>query len=137
MMKLAPKGCVVRSRTWAISPGIASGRKADAPITPKPPALETAAARSGPAAVPMPAQKIGYSIPRSRQMGVRSPLAMSGIVAHGNGLAGSSAAPNIVARGVRGRLERPSGVKRFSATAGASFDRALPLSILDFAYQSL
>src|SRR5256885_9049141 len=84
MMKLTPNGRAVRSRPWAISPGIASGRKADAPITPKPPALETAAARSGPAPVPMPAENIGYSIPRSRQRGVRSPWAMSGIVAYGD-----------------------------------------------------
>src|SRR5207253_1317246 len=86
MMKLTPKGRVVRSRIRPISAGMASARNDDAPTTPKPPALETAAARSGPAPVPMPAENIGYSIPRSRQRGVRSPVAISGIVAYGNGL---------------------------------------------------
>src|SRR5438093_1974921 len=86
MMMLTPNGRVVRSRTWAIRAGMASARNDDAPTTPKPPALETAAARSGPAAVPMPAQKIGYPIPNSRQRGVSSLWAMSGIVAYGNGL---------------------------------------------------
>src|SRR5207248_1612017 len=85
MMKLTPKGRVVRSRIRPISAGMASARNDDAPTTPNPPAFETAAARSGPAAVPMPAQKIGYSIPNSRQRGVWSGSAMSGIVADRDG----------------------------------------------------
>src|SRR5438552_4297517 len=149
MMKLTPNGRGVRSRTWAISPGIASGRKADAPITPKPPALETAAARSGPAPVPMPAENIGYSIPRSRQRGVRSPWAMSGIVAYGDGLnfeqvgldlpglSGKIARRHQSAFGIHGHLAR----YEYDSPTGCDHDLGVggrvPPSILDFAYQAL
>src|SRR5689334_14953129 len=56
---------------------ISSGGCPAHPNTPSPPALETAATSSGgvgvlPLVDPMPARKIGYSMPRSAQIGVLS-----------------------------------------------------------------
>jgi hypothetical protein len=54
MMKLTPNGGPVSSRTRAPRRRISSGGAPAAPSTPRPPAAETAATKSGPAAAPHP-----------------------------------------------------------------------------------
>jgi hypothetical protein len=66
MITLTPKGRSVSSRVRPISRRISAGSRPLMPRTPKPPAFETAETNSGPAAVPMPADKIGYSMPSWR-----------------------------------------------------------------------
>src|SRR2546423_12234012 len=71
MMMLIPIGRSVRLRVLATRFVISSGGIPLTPSTPNPPALDTAAASSGPAAVPMPAEKMGNRMPSSTQSGVR------------------------------------------------------------------
>ena len=73
-----PKGLSVSERTLRISARISSGEYATPPITPSPPAFDTAATSSAvatgspvPATGPMPADRIGNSMPRRSQSSVR------------------------------------------------------------------
>jgi hypothetical protein len=59
MMKLTPKGRSVSSRTWVARRRTGSGGSPAAPSTPRPPAFDTAATSSGPAAALMPAHHTG------------------------------------------------------------------------------
>ena len=49
-----------------------SGESAAAPMTPRPPALDTAATSGAIETPPMPARKMGYSMPKRSQIGVLS-----------------------------------------------------------------
>ena len=67
-MKPTPNGRSVRSRTSLICSRSQSGPPDKlAPIIPRPPAAETAAARSAVAAPAIGALMIGWSIPKSSQ----------------------------------------------------------------------
>ena len=76
MITLTPKGRLVSARVLPMRSWMPSGDAPLTPRTPKPPASETAATRSGPATDPIPAERIGTSIPSLSQSCVRSPTAM-------------------------------------------------------------
>src|SRR5690349_7045778 len=65
-------GFVVRAFVARISARRSSGERFAAPMIPRPPAFETAATSGAIDTPPMPARRIGYSIPRRSQSGVRS-----------------------------------------------------------------
>jgi hypothetical protein len=69
---LTPKGRSDSSRSRLICRRTNLAGRLAVPSTPSPPAFETAAANSGPAADPIPAERIGCEIPRVRQSGVQS-----------------------------------------------------------------
>lgn len=72
MITLTPNGRDVSSLTRLMRACTPSGDAPLTPRTPKPPASETAATNSGPATDPIPAERIGTSIPSTSQSGVRS-----------------------------------------------------------------
>jgi hypothetical protein len=76
MITLTPKGRFVSARVLSMRVRTTSGDTPLTPRTPKPPASETAATRSTPATDPIPAERIGTSIPSSSQSGVRSGTGM-------------------------------------------------------------
>src|SRR5262245_14032083 len=72
--RLRPNGRPVFSRTAFAAAAIHSGARPAHPIIPRPPALETAAARSALVADPIGPSRTGCSIPKSSQARVRSML---------------------------------------------------------------
>jgi len=65
-------GFFVSWRVFRISVRRSSGESAAAPMTPRPPALDTAATSGAIETPPMPARKMGYSMPKKSQIGVFS-----------------------------------------------------------------
>src|SRR5579872_2004430 len=70
-MRLIPKGPSVSARVRSHSARIHSVGAPVAPMTPKPPAPETAATSSAVAPAPNPTERIGTSMPRRSHSGVR------------------------------------------------------------------
>ncbi len=74
-----PKGRSVSSRMRRMRRRISSGGTSVSPVTPSPPALDTAATSSGgataPCIPPIPASRIGYLMPSRSHSGVWSSIA--------------------------------------------------------------
>jgi hypothetical protein len=82
-----------------------------APITPKPPAPDTAATSSAPAPAPNPTDKIGQSMPSIEQSGVASPSAIARLCADPDSDESGFACASVLSsdQACLGRLVRSSG----------------------------
>src|SRR3990167_6334623 len=76
IIRSTPKGRSVMRRTARISSRSCSGVWKVAPSTPMPPAADTAPVNGASVTPPIPAAKIGYSMPKRSQTGVRNLIAI-------------------------------------------------------------